>query len=443
VDLQDARSGQTIAVQMLPPCTLEEAAERAAGFAARQVFHDDPSTPCWAVGSRNGEDLSAYMLSRQICSAGPTLDDLKKRRERQERVLQQAIAHNPAPGLAGYELAAMYDMDGEQVESLLLHLSNRAHYPLFWDGRYRLAVSLSTLAWSSTVPPVWDEKNTADNAPLWKPPREWAEITWRLDQGGLLKGLAPAEAASLRRPWNERPVTVRMALLHVAQREFRACWKAAGTAHILWDAFWRREVRASRLQLLRGDWRSLHPRRRRLALHIAIKIAQQRCNLLAHPANRVELNPAVTSLEDAQQEIWDQLQVYRDQSELDRKVPWQALFNAACLLAVSTSGEPISENVEKAIKLLRLAIENPACDLEYPSAWIDTDPDLSLLHENEGFSNFVAELEENDFPSKAGQVSDDEKPGARPQATLRYLRDETTTTEHRIFASVSTDKTSP
>ena len=38
VDLRDIRNDQSIVVRMLPPCVPAEAAERVAGFTARQVF---------------------------------------------------------------------------------------------------------------------------------------------------------------------------------------------------------------------------------------------------------------------------------------------------------------------------------------------------------------------------------------------------------------------
>jgi hypothetical protein len=66
VDLRNSRNGQNVAVRMLPPCPPDEAAKRIAWFTARQVFKHDHSTPAWAVGSADGQDLSAYLLASEI-----------------------------------------------------------------------------------------------------------------------------------------------------------------------------------------------------------------------------------------------------------------------------------------------------------------------------------------------------------------------------------------
>ena len=77
-----------------------------------------------------------------------------------ERCVPRCLRLPPAPAeLAGtggdakpqcrpiqYELAAMCDIDGGNLESLLLHLDNRVHHPRLLRGRYRLTMSLSMLA---------------------------------------------------------------------------------------------------------------------------------------------------------------------------------------------------------------------------------------------------------------------------------------------------------
>lgn len=97
VDLRDIRSGQCVAVRVLPPCIPAEAAERAAGFTARQVFCHDPATPAWAVGSANGEDLSAYLLARQKSPRSQTFRACYECRQRQRKLLHGAVARSPTP----------------------------------------------------------------------------------------------------------------------------------------------------------------------------------------------------------------------------------------------------------------------------------------------------------------------------------------------------------
>ena len=447
VDLQDARTGRSIAVQMLPPCSQREAAEQAAGFAARQVFRDDPSTPAWAVGSRDGQDLSAYLLSQEICRKGRTAEDLHDSRRRRREELEQVVKNSPAPGVVGYELAAMYDMDGEYLNSLLLHLRNRVHYPRFWAGRQRLATALSALAGADFDQQRQGRVNAGDGAAPGELARVRAEIAWRLDQAGLLRELNQDEGAkeSLQgNPWTHAPDAVSKALLYLAEQEFRACRRAEGTFSILWNAFAHREERASLLQMLRGNRRRLYPWRRQLASSIAIKIATQRLNLLQHYAEADELfNKALAramaaheaaadeplqtaqtraealrteaddSLEKAQQWAKDRLGVDEDQAVLAERVPWPAVYNAACLFALSSPGhQPTHNNVATAVKLLRLAIDDPACDLEYPSEWIAMDPDLRSLRDQPAFDEFVREQAAKDFaPSQPAEVGDNVKVG--------------------------------
>jgi hypothetical protein len=68
VDLRNVRTGQNVAVRMLPPCPPDEAAKRVAGSTARQVFKHDHSTPAWAVGSADGEDLAGSPMSTSAAS---------------------------------------------------------------------------------------------------------------------------------------------------------------------------------------------------------------------------------------------------------------------------------------------------------------------------------------------------------------------------------------
>lgn len=408
VDLEDARTGQAIAVQMLPACLRKDGAEQAAGFAARQIFRDDPSTPCWAVGSRDGKDLVAYLLSREICTAGRAPEQLYESRQLRRHVLEQAVKDSPAPGLVGYELAAMYDLDGEYLNSLKMHLRNRVHYPRFWAGRYRLSMTLSALAWLD-FGLQRQEREPAGGAAPGEVREVRAEIARSLEQSGLLNGLTNGERAALQgNLWadNTNPVAVSKALLHLAKQELAACRRAEGIISILWNAFLHRRERASLLPLLRGNMRWLHPRRRKLASLFAMAVVQQRLKVL-------ELGEAATSednesLREAQDEALRRLGVDEDEAGLADRVPWQAVYSAACLFAVAVPGQsPGDDNAYQAVKLLRLAIDDPACDLERPSEWIAMDPDLRSLRTDTGFRDFIREQAAKDFaPSSPNRIGD-------------------------------------
>jgi hypothetical protein len=402
VDLQDARTGQSVAVRMLPACLPEEAAEKVAGFAARQVFRDDPSTPGWAVGSSDGDHLSAYLLAQEICVTGPTFEELWRSRQQRRAKLHEAVRNSPAPGLVGYELAAMDDMDGDYLNALLLHLRNRIQYPRFWAGRYRLAISLSSLAWLIFDKQWQSGGNSTDGTAQRDLGHVWEEIARLLDQSGLIRGLSKEGAEGRASAvWSHDPYMVSRALLYVAKDEHDACRHSAGTARILWGALCHREMRASLLQMLHGKrWR--HPRRRRLVSSIAIDIAEQRLNLLERP------NDAGSRLDKAQKKAW-KLVHEEEPAKRTRKVPWQAVYNAACLYALSSPrGRPEHDKVLKAIELLRRAINDPDCDLEHPCEWIAMDPDLRPLRKDPEFRKFVIELAARDFaPGAPAQAGDE------------------------------------
>jgi hypothetical protein len=85
-----------------------------------------------------------------------------------------------------------------------------------------------------------------------------------------------------------------------------------------------------------------------------------------------------------------------------RRASWQAVYNAACLHALPDPSGPAAEgpspeNAEIAVRLLQLAISNPACGLERPSEWIGTDPDLQSLHSSPAFKEFVYDQAQKDF----------------------------------------------
>jgi hypothetical protein len=90
------------------------------------------------------------------------------------------------------------------------------------------------------------------------------------------------------------------------------------------------------------------------------------------------------------------------------RVPWQAVYNAACLCALPTSsGPPDPGRAESAVRLLRLAVSDPDCELVRPSEWIAMDPDLRALREVASFCEFVREQARWDFaPSPDTGVGD-------------------------------------
>jgi len=421
VDMRDARTGQSLAVRVLRPCPPEEAAERVAGFIARQAFRQDVWTPAWAAGSPDGEDLSAYLLSKERWTAGRSAKESVRCRQQKIEILERAVRDSTNAGLVQYELASLYDLEGRTLESLLLHLGNRTHHPRFLRGRYRLAMSLSMLTTDDAFTRQWpavpnDGTGTAAQEVSSAETQEnrlsevkdhvvrdleWSGMLRRASQPGAdLRTLQPDTGA-------ER---IKLQLLAIARNEFRAYRRRMRVPSLLWLAFWFRPERGALLQPLHAKpfwlW---HPRRRLLASSIGMTLVKQRTEHLLHDPN------ANDNLKDRQGQVCRQLGLSRilDQGPgkgrdplLGRrawrygKTPWQALYNAACLFGIpDSSGEISQETACTAITLLRLAVNDPACELVHPSEWIDADPDLAALRRgNKEFEQFVRELKLRDFP---------------------------------------------
>ena len=457
VEVRDARTGRSIAVEVLQPCVEGEAAEMVAGYVAQQVFRNDPSTPPWAAGSTDGEDLSAYLLAREIRPTAGTngawQDCRKEQREKLERV---ARSHASAAGVVGYELAGIHDLDQQYMQSLLLHLRNRVSYPGFWRGRYRLAISLSMLARLDDKEFKSQWLGTACPASASDPLRLRDSVIRELSLADLLRHLNCAElsalcdgypaaekkgkpkpAALLLRPtrwkssacrWAARTcapfltafshqpdpgtslVRTKLAMLHLARREFRACWWHRHALVLLWTAFWSRRRRSTSLAALSGKpWWWRHPRRRLWPVEFALEIVKQRMR---------QLDPgAYEDLRKAQRRVRRKLRLSeapcnalgtkarriafrKNPRWVYQRAPWQAVYNAACLHALPESSacdKPAQEAADYAVRLLRLAISDPDCELDRPSEWIGADPGLQSLQDFPVFTQFIREQRTWDF----------------------------------------------
>lgn len=432
VEVRDARRGQTVAAKVLQPCLPAEAAEKVAGYAARQVFLDDPSMPRWAVGSADGEDLSAYVLARETCPADRTFSAVRKCRQDRRARLEKAVWNQTGAGVAGYDLAGMYDLDGENLLSLLLHLRNRERYPNFWRGRHRFAISMGMLAGGPNFDSQWlvtaNTPNGQDPARWWNDPvRVKNDIIQELRLAGLLRNFRNREIEVLYGNCSTEQAQreARLLLLRLARDEFRACRRHNHVSVLLWSALWsRRDRGASRAALSDTPRWWWHPRRRLWPLVFGLEIVKQRMSQLERQGD------ADDSLRTAQQRVWRRISrdgiLRRIRRRALRRVrrllgvddapgrelgkapsgtPWQAVYNAACLHALPmSSGEPDEGAATKAIRLLGLAISDQNCDLDRPSEWIAKDPDLQSLRK---FTDFVRDQAAKDFePSQLNDVED-------------------------------------
>ena len=82
VDLQDRRTGETIATQTLTASAFEDAAEVVAGYVAWSIFKEDPTTPPWSYGAVDGTDIAALLLTREQrvdLLSGGDLESIRKK----------------------------------------------------------------------------------------------------------------------------------------------------------------------------------------------------------------------------------------------------------------------------------------------------------------------------------------------------------------------------
>src|SRR5690348_7267908 len=146
VDLDDPRTGQSLATKTLTACCDDHAASVVAAYVARYIFAEDRTAPPWCTSASDGRDLAALLIARQVRDYPESLDKVTAARMKQIGFLEGVAFGSQCAGVTRYELAQLYDLTGEHVKALLLHAINREQYPDFYRGRYRLAMSLEMLS---------------------------------------------------------------------------------------------------------------------------------------------------------------------------------------------------------------------------------------------------------------------------------------------------------
>src|ERR1700722_5188000 len=140
VELDNPRTGETISTQTLAASDIHQAATKAAGYVARQIFAMDPSTPPWCFGAADGGDLSALLLSRLERVRVVAPDDVRVSRSQQIERLEKSALSSRSAGVVRYELAQLYSIQGEpglnHLTALRLHAVHRELFPRFYRGRY-------------------------------------------------------------------------------------------------------------------------------------------------------------------------------------------------------------------------------------------------------------------------------------------------------------------
>ena len=236
VDLDDPRTGLSIATKTLTACCIDHAASVVAGYVARYIFAEDRTAPPWCTGAADGRDLAALLIARQVRDYPESEDRVADARKRQIRFLESVAWGSQCAGVTRYELAQLYDLSGEHVKALLMHAINREQYPDFYRGRYRLAMSLEMLSRPG-------RKISAAEAPV----LGYAlKILYRC--GVLQADLCTGRPAN----WGEAKLEDgwQADLLDVAWDELCHIRRYLSLPNVLWRSFWRRDERG----ILRPYW---------------------------------------------------------------------------------------------------------------------------------------------------------------------------------------------
>jgi len=89
VDVENPRTGESIATKTLAADDCDQAASMIAGYVARHIFKEDPTAPPWCVGSFDGGDLAVMLLAGQQRVAPASPDEIRRSRCQQISMLEK------------------------------------------------------------------------------------------------------------------------------------------------------------------------------------------------------------------------------------------------------------------------------------------------------------------------------------------------------------------
>ena len=430
VELENAATGSTLSTKTVAAARDGETAAMVAGCVARQLFAMDRTTPTWCYGALDGSDLGAWLLARlQRVPAGSS-GDVQKSREDQIKHLWQAADNGRAAGVVRYELAQLLDLYAEDVDalelhalrlnSLRLHAMNRAQYPRFYRGRYRLAMSLQMV--SNPKHPAFSAKDTTTTLD---------DTLKILCQAGLTeRRLADGDVGEPDRHGRcTLSAPLRKELLTIAAAELYDIRRQLALRRVVWDTLLHRDERAIWLP----HWRPRH----RQAFHDGVCVAELlvaiRLKLVERELETAEPCPGarlkylklgmditsdiagdpglIRSVLTAPLEADDNSRPAADaptatpSDEPDRvrwlpwqhcTTSWQAAYNTACLYA--TLAEVPTKSVDRVVVALERAINNPDSEMERAYDWISRDPDFTAVENVQEFKDFRGTQERRDYP---------------------------------------------
>ena len=447
VELESCTTGSTLSTKTVATTRDDETAAMVAGCVARQLFAMDRTTPSWCYGALDGSDLGAWLLARMQRVPPGSSGKVQDSREDQIKHMWQAADSNRAAGVVRYELAQLLDLYDKDVDtldlhalrlnSLRLHAMNRAQYPRFYRGRYRLAMSLQ-MASNPAHPPfdAKDTKTTLDDT--LKILRQAGLTDWKLAKGDVGEPDCDGHCTL--------SVGLRRELLTIAAKELHDIRRQLALRRVVWDTLWHRDERAIWLP----HWRPSH----RQAFHDGVCVAEllvairlkfiERELEQAEPCPEaslkyLELGMDITSdiagdaglirslltaplaADDKGRPAAD-APTYMPSDAPDRvrwlpwqhcTVSWQAAYNTACLYATFADVAP--ESVARVVVALERAINNPDSEMERAYDWISRDPDFTAVENVPQFTDFRETQKRRDYPeSFAARVprprEEDKKP---------------------------------
>jgi hypothetical protein len=410
VDLENPRTGASIAASTLVAPDIDRAASVVAGYVGRHIFKQDPTASPWCVGSFDGDDLAGLLMAAQQRVSPESASDIRRARRRQVGILENCRLDS---GVARYELAQLYDLEGQHARALRLHAINRADYPRFYRGRYRLGMSLEMIA----------------NPAFRLPDGETAEMRDTLAILDRCHVTTDAEGTFGSFVRDKLPPELREELLTAAAKELRAVRRQLTLRCVLWNMFVHRDERMIRKQYLRlGERECFHDGARVAELLVAVRQSlldeerqrtrpdrinhhfRRAMNIVAAVAGDcAEIRPLLSPApkghareprpgQKAAKTRW----LYRQ----CRSPSWQAAYNAACLYAAleqrpGYDQDKKNEMARHVVASLRRVVNDPDCEMERPWDWISTDPDFRRLKwSSKEFMSFRHAQLDRDYPAQ-------------------------------------------
>jgi hypothetical protein len=430
VDLENLRSGGSIATKTLVAPDFDRAASVVAGYVAQRIFQEDPTAPPWCVGSGDGDDLAAMLIAEQQRVSPRSPGDICRARQKQIRIFEDCKLD---AGVARYELAQLHDLEGNHVKALGLHAMNRGDYPRFYRGKYRLGMSLEMIA--NPEFPLLDA-----------PAADMLEILRALDRRQVTVGAESAYKQIVLTPLspesNDAQLDLlRKILLRAARAELREVRQQLTLWQVVRRMLWYRDERVIR----KPYWRLRERQRFSDGARVAELLVAARQKLIEENKpgpelkNGLEIEQYISGAGRYKSARNIVAAVTRDDVKAMRTrwwpgrcctPSWQAAYNTACLYAAlrqhhlagtEEEGETNEYMADEVVDSLTRAFNDHDCEVERPSDWISADPDFSCLRSSAKFQIFRASQRQRDYPAdtKACVFC------RRPDADIKITREHT------------------